>query len=250
MEESLLESLFLQNRLPSTLSVSTMSVTFRLGIIMDLQHISEHITLSTNRICTVDYQGVKNTIIDKQRKKNRKKKSPNFYNSMTLDVSVGHDDRTMHFKVFKNGSIQGAGCQNTQDGNYAIRVLVSDISRIVGERLTVQDLKINLINVNFKIGFSINRDTLYRLLLSIGESASYEKCKHAGVSVKFLPKGKDRPISIFVFESGSIVITGSKNEEHILEGYEFITSLINSHRSTIFKLPTQFMVERAMMLVG
>ena len=112
--------------------------------------------------------------------------------------------------------------------------------------LEVTDLKINLINVNFKIGYGVNRDILYRVLLSSGHSSTYEKCKHAGVGVKFLPKNKEKPISIFVFESGSVVITGSKNEHHILEGHHFIRSFIEEHKKEVFRVSPTLLLKRTM----
>ena len=265
---SVLDAHFKQDCLPTNLVVSTMSVTFALrgsfdptNEELDLQSLAETIPLSTSGVCCTDYKGLIRAAEGRPEKKPRKRKTHNFYNSMTMEVAVcaalsptGPPVRTMHVKLFKNGSVQGAGCKTTQDGDYAIqalrRALDCAISRAkmwkleVYRPLEVYNLKINLINVNFRLSHGINRDALYRLLVSLGETATYERCKHAGVGIKYLPCGKDKPISIFVFESGSVVITGSKNDDHILKGYEFITGLISSHRNKVFKLPSDALLQR------
>lgn len=245
-EPMYLDNLFLQDKLLPGLTVSTMSITFRLSRAMiDLEELANSLVLNDGGILTTDYQGIIRTIRTTKKKKKRKKH--NFYNSMTLEVSVGpNTDRAMHFKVFKNGSVQGAGCQSTCHGNHAIHALLQGLSSTLKCEFQISDLKINLINVNFKIGHGVNRDSLHRLLLSTGNITSYEKCKHAGVSVKFLPKDKARPISIFVFESGSVVVTGSKNENHILEGYDFIQSFINDHKDQVFKMSSTALLEKTL----
>lgn len=247
MEVPLLEKYFCEENLPSHVTVSTMSITFRLSLeSIDIATVCSDCILSTDAICSTDYKGVLCKAVGYEGKKPKKRKSHNFYNSMTLEVSVGQPKKVMHFKLFKNGSIQGAGCQSINQGNYAIRALVSTLQQVCGCTLDIRDLKINLINVNFKISHCVNRDNLHRLLKSIGIITTYEKCKHAGVGVKFLPPQKEKPISIFVFESGSIVITGSKNDDHINEGYRFITSLIEDYKSEVFKLKSADALQRAL----
>lgn len=253
-----LRDLFKQSELPQNLVVSTMSVTFAFEkkvdstpLSLDLQHISDSLMLCTSGICCTDYKGNLLAAEGRQNKKRKKRKAHNFYNSMTMEVAVcpthGSDvPKTMHFKLFRNGSIQGAGCKNTRDGDYAIGIVRESLERVLGVELNIIRLKVNLINANFKLGHGINRDALYRLLISIGESTTYERCKHAGVGVKFLPKDKDKPISIFVFESGSVVITGSKNEKHIMEGYRFITELVRKYYNEVFKLPSSTLLHRIM----
>lgn len=238
----MLQSIFAQDRLPSLLKVSTMSITFRISrAAVDLQHLANEMELDIRGVCTTDFRGELRTL---RTPKRRRRKKPNFYNSMTLEVSVGEGERVMHFKVFRNGSIQGAGCQSVQHGNYAINVLKKSLEAVMQCELELSDLKINLINVNFKMGHSINRDVLHRLLLSEGQVSSYEKCKHAGVGLKFLPKGKERPISVFIFESGSVVITGSKNEQHILEGYEYVCDFVRRHRQEVNRVSSSDLLER------
>lgn len=252
LPSGLLGQHFVESRLPKDLIVSTMSVTFAFSRVdsvenelMDLQSLASTIPLSTSGVCCIDYKGVLVQADGNTTRKARKRKTHNFYNSMTMDIAVSATDvRTMHFKLFKNGSVQGAGCKTTTDGDYAILALKSALESTLGIPLCVRNLKINLINVNFRIGYGINRDNLYRLLMFMGTQTNYERCKHAGVGIKYLPQNKDKPISIFVFESGSVVITGSKNEQHIIEGYKYINDLVSRHRSEVIKIPSAHLLEK------
>lgn len=259
---------FNQDILPSCLNVSTISLTFQLNTIVNLKNINEYMTISENDICSIDFEGNLRTVLPK--KKIKKRKSNNFYNSITLEIMVRKtqtvDDKiipskVINFKIFKNGGVQIAGCKNINEGNIAIQKLISRLSTNIGiesegkmqeitfteKPITVTDIKINLINVNFKLDFNINRELLYQVLLNDNIICYYEKCKHAGVCVKFNPPEKEKPISIFIFESGSIVITGSKNEQHILTGYKHVTKIIKNKKKQITKIPSELLMSNTMM---
>lgn len=105
------------------------------------------------------------------------------------------------------------------------------------ENVNVSDIynfKIRMINSNFHIGFLINRENLYELLSKGGIRCSFEPCIHACVNIKYNYKNKDT-ISIFVFESGSIVITGAKSKNHIVDAYKFITKVLYENYDNIVK---------------
>lgn len=245
--------------LPSNLNVSTISLTMQLNTNVILSNISKYMKIAENSICSIDFEGKKRTILEK--KKARKRKSDNFYNSITMEIMV-RANKVINFKIFKNGGVQIAGCKNIHEGNNAINILVKELSSTIGleveepvdqdsgtiphksikevsfidKQIDVDNLKINLINVNFKLDFELNREILYQILLNENIECYYEKCKHAGVCIKFTPPEKEKPISIFIFESGSVVITGSKNEKHIMSGYKYIMDLLLKHKKRITKI--------------
>jgi TATA-box binding protein (TBP) (component of TFIID and TFIIIB) len=245
------ESYFDESILPKNkMNISTISLSFQMNTIVDIDNISKYIELKKNGICSIDYKGKQKSINVKKKKKKRKEN--NFYNSITI-VIMGIASESINFKLFKNGGVQAAGCKNIIDGNFAIYTLVSELSKefaifdkttqkmtdvkFILQPIKVSDLKINLINVNLKLRFHINRESLHKILLSTNTPCSFEKCEHAGVKIKFTPSNKITPIHILIFESGSIVITGSKNEKHILESYNYVTNLIMSNKKEISKRP-------------
>ena len=77
---------------------------------------------------------------------------------------------------------------------------------------------------------------LYTIMQKLDITASFEPCTHACVNIKYIYKQKtqfEKKISIFVFESGSIIITGANNTEHILEGYKFINNILKEYKNDI-----------------
>lgn len=243
MAKYLNNSFFNESILPDHLNVSTISLSFQMNTIVNIDDVAKEVQLNPNGICSIDYKGNLNTLNDKKKKKKRKEN--NFYNSITIEI-MGCSDKSINFKIFKNGGVQAAGCKSMVDGDRAIQTLVNTLNpKYVTEPIRITDLKINLINVNFKLKFCVNREKLHKILLEECIPCAYEKCKHAGVKIEFVPENKESPISIFIFESGSIVITGSKNEQHILSGYNYITNLIKTHRESIFKIPYETLLENA-----
>jgi TATA-box binding protein (TBP) (component of TFIID and TFIIIB) len=253
------EEHFNESKLQSHLNVSTISLTFNLNTCVNLDHINRYMALNINDICSIDFEGKKNTLREKIKKK--KKKSDNFYNSITLEISP-QPNKYINFKIFRNGGVQVAGCKNIKEANITINSLIRRLSekvaifceddkklkdiQFIESPIEINKLKINLINVNFKIDFNINREVLYNILLSNIIECYYEKCKHAGVCIKYTPIDKIKPVSIFIFESGSIVITGSKNEKHIVESYNYITKLINDNSKKIIKQSSESMLDNVL----
>ena len=249
----LTENYFKQSVLPKNLVVSTISLTFKLGTNILIENINKYLELCKDDICTIDYNGNYRSIVD-EKKKNRK----NFHNSITIKIAVRYP-KLVNFKIFTNGAVQIAGIKSIEEGNIAINHLVRRLNETIGiynkdtgkleevrfieSEININNLQINLINVNFEVGYSINRDDLYRLLLSQSQECYYERCKHAAVSVKYKVADKKKPISIFVFDTGSIVITGSSNEEHIMESYNYITNLLSTNKSKIVKVSIDVILE-------
>jgi TATA-box binding protein (TBP) (component of TFIID and TFIIIB) len=57
------------------------------------------------------------------------------------------------------------------------------------------------------------------------------------VNIKFVPSDsrQGKKVSIFVFESGNIIITGAKTVNNILESYNYIKDFMNDHKSSVQK---------------
>lgn len=241
---------FDQDKLPAELNVSTISLTCHLGTNVNLSNIDQFMELDEKNICAVDYNGNYRTLIQEKKLK-KKPKRKNFHNSITLKLMV-RAPKVINFKIFTNGAVQIAGIKNVHEGNIAINSLVQRLSEVIGvfneslncieevrfieSDIKLSNLKINLINVNFEVDFKINRDDLYKILLAERQECYYERCKHAAVSIKYSTTDKKKPISVFVFESGAIVITGSTHEQHILKSYEFINNVLEKHKNNILKI--------------
>ena len=127
----------------------------------------------------------------------------------------------------------------------------------------IKDFKIVLINSDYYIGFNINREKLHNILYNKYQIySSYEPCIYPGVNSKYYwnedyfkndyqgkcqctvycngkgpgkGDGQCKKITISIFQSGSIIITGAHNHKQIITAYNFINNVINSDIQLIKK---------------
>lgn len=104
--------------------------------------------------------------------------------------------------------------------------------------MTVKDFKINMINSNYKVNINIDRDKLYCLLNKKKVKCSYEPCIRACVIIKYTPIEDNidqKVVSVFIFQKGNIIITGSRSRNHILSTYNYINDILLIHNDEITK---------------
>ena len=133
----------------------------------------------------------------------------------------------------------------------------------------IKDYKIVLINSDYYLGFEVKRDVLHELLtLKYNIFSSYEPCIYPGVNSKYYfntdnegaefegkcycdvycdgkgngnGNGKCKKITVSIFQSGSIIITGARNMEQIKKAHTFINNVINDNYENIKKDTHAFM---------
>lgn len=133
------------------------------------------------------------------------------------------------------------------------------------DTLRPSDLSIHLINSDFKVNMEIRRDLLYRLLVEdYSVICTYEPCIYPGVKIQYylnrdshntrsihkpgqctctggVCNGKGdgfttsncKKITISVFQSGCVLITGVTRKEHIDIGYDFIVGVLKRHERRV-----------------
>jgi len=100
--------------------------------------------------------------------------------------------------------------------------------------LKVTEFNIRMINSNCRVPFKINRDILFQLLKKDKVKCRYDPTSHACVNIRHDINSNDK-VSIFVFQSGSIIITGGKTIVDINKGYHYIMGIISKHYELIIK---------------
>lgn len=127
------------------------------------------------------------------------------------------------------------------------------------------DFNIHLINSDFKVNMEIRRDFLYNLLMDDFQViCTYEPCIYPGVKIQYYlnkdaniektdikkqgvcccqtpcdGKGDGftttscKKITISIFQSGCILITGVTSEKHIIIAYNFITNILKSNQDRV-----------------
>jgi hypothetical protein len=130
-------------------------------------------------------------------------------------------------------------------------------------RLTMKEYKVRLINCDFRVGFEIRRDQLLKCVCQRYKMAcSFEPCIYPGCKIQYwyntmYPEragvckcvsrcngkgsghgdGACKKITIAVFQSGCVIITGGQSDEQVRKTYEFVVSLLVTHMEEIRKRP-------------
>ena len=258
--------------LPNGINVSTMSASCKLNTIIDISNIENYLLLNKDDIITVKMSNDKIRTLETIKLKTKRKKKidiiqkldtskNHFYNQITVIIRISNgnykdlsDEPKINMKLFKNGSIQMSGCKTIKNINIALNKLVIRLSEVKAkiennkiiekkfienvEGLTIKDFKINMINSNYQLKMNIDRDKLYSLLNKKKIKCSYEPCIRACVIIKYTPIEDNidqKIVSVFIFQKGNIIITGSRSKSHILSTYNYINEILLTHTDEITK---------------
>ena len=225
-----------------------------------------------NDTVNLPYFGItyNNLDINLLKKKKYKKKKSKFFNCCSIIVK-SIDNSNVNIKLFKNSSVTMTGCKTPDSGLVAIRLLVNEIKKYseVSEsditELDVDDYQITMINANYSIGYKIDANKLFSIVKNdYNLYVSYEPDRYQGVKISYiwniLNKSKDgkchchdkectgkgknkdglglnrcKKVTIAVFKTGSVVITGAKMLDQTKDAYNFINSIIIKNSSKIIR---------------
>ncbi len=211
------------------------------------------------------------------------KKIPNFLNQVTLVISIGKiilNIMLFSSKDTKMGNFKIAGCKEDIDAHEATMILWQDyISQISGGWNILDPIwdpqpkflfRLVMRNVDFKLGFFIDREELNNLMNSpiYRDKVFMSQCEatgHTNVNIKMFankPKGylydclvmplnkeayfielnknpykpkkkkKDKHTTFIVFSSSEIILSG-RYEENMKEMYEFFVSEVIKNKKRV-----------------
>ena len=237
------------------LRVSTMTIISNIGSNIILDGLFKNLETDDN-IKYIEYGKLNKGVNTKKQRKPRKNvEKKYFYNQVTLHVEL---DKIINLKIFNNGKLQMTGVKNKTQADSVIDILISKLSSIDNKSdildnfdLKKKDFKIVLINSDFNIRFKINREILHRIVSSNGYYSSYEPSIYPGVNIKYYynhlyndgickctgacsGKGNGhgesdcKKITVAIFKSGKIIITGGQNKGQIVIAYNFIKDFIHN----------------------
>jgi TATA-box binding protein (TBP) (component of TFIID and TFIIIB) len=210
-------------------------------------------------------------VLKKITKKTKEKR--NFYNQTTFLVKTPLNERPVNIKIFSNGSISMTGCKQERDGFHALKGLVEDMKKFPtifyqpsdADVFDVSNYSITLINSDFSIGQRIDRTQLYKIAIEdYGLFATYEPTIYPGVKITYMWNAERleqntlgicqcssncllknrkkekannicKKITIAVFQSGKIIITGSNNMNQTNDAYDFIINILESNSSKLIR---------------
>ena len=188
----------------------------------------------------------------KKSKVPKKKGTDSFYNS--FDIKLGIVDykkepvihSNISIFIFPNGKVKIAGAKTINTIQITIDELINLIeldTDIPG--LLPENIKIQMICSDFKIkpiiknpeGWCIKQELLKNILVKeYSLSATFSALsRYPGINLKINSLiEKDKKISLLIFRSGSIIITGSKNAKDISNCYAFIINVISKNSEKLF----------------
>lgn len=236
-----------ENNFQSTdLSISTMTVCFQYNQHINLDNVNE--TLTKWGILVKRKKDAKKSKIKK------KKGTDVFYNPIDIKLVIVDREKDIRSNtsifVFPNGYIKVAGVKTIN----TIGILTEELTDIFlsipdsvadPESFAFDNVKIQMINTDFKVkpivedtdGWCLKQEDLKNILVNEHYlSATYSTlAKYQGINLK-IPSiiENDKNTSVFIFRSGSILITGAKNMKDIAYSYQYITEVISANSAVLF----------------
>jgi hypothetical protein len=161
-----------------------------------------------------------------------------FGNSCTFEYK---EKNMKSLKIFFNGQIQCSGVTCFSD-----IPIVSSTARLVVSVLLDIDIalvqtKLSFMNATFRLPFGINTTSMYDLLYPkfMGNIRMSPKI-YKRLTIEHHGQETSSKVSIMVFHSGSIVLTGAKNPTALINACSFILREINSGYDSVYTpLPPQ-----------
>lgn len=242
---------FNMNVIPNNVSVSSMSLACNLGILIKIDNIFKYMILEDDNIVAIkSSEGIRCLAEYKSKFKSINKNSKRLFNNQNTMIIRVDTDRFINIKLFNNGSMQMTGCKFLNDANIIInklikkfreKLIVKTDNKLMEidfvnniEELNITRFKIDLMISNFGVNYLINKENLFKILTDRNVLCRLSAI-HACVNIKYKLIDEDKFISIFVFQTGSLIITGAKKPEHIREAFNFIVKFLNENKSRIIK---------------
>lgn len=156
-------------------------------------------------------------------------KPTKFYNQITLNC-IDHNS-TKSVKIFPNGSIQVAGCSDLINCHRLIKEITFLLQYFDGDIKENLDYRVVMINSNFSLNYNINLlETSQHFSNTDGLfKVSFEPDRYSAVKVKFKPASDMKEVTVSIFSTGKIIITGAETLKEVAFAYNIVVNHINSN---------------------
>lgn len=161
----------------------------------------------------------------------RGKVKKNFFNQVTLNYE---DISKKSIKIFSNGKLQMTGLSSFVECNHVANMVLGWIIDTLSlSNIHMQNMYIGMINSNFSVYKSIDLHKLTNILNKMENVMSiYNPESYPAINMKYITA--TIKVSIFIFGTGNIVITGGKSLNDMKYAYKFIVDTLNIN-SFVFK---------------
>jgi len=222
-------------------------------------------------IVGLEYKNISVGEVKRKKKKQGEngEKKQKFYNQATIIIKPKPGGKNINVKFFLNGSTSMTGCQGENDGIMVMLNFIKEMKKYPEvfndekhrQSLDVVDYKVTMINADYSVGFKIDRAKLYQLLVeNYKVYVFYNPSIYQGVKISYMwndnnlfkdgvcqcqnkcrleknvrKKNSCKIVTISIFQSGNIIITGSSNIEQTMEAYEFINKILYDNYSLVVR---------------
>jgi len=203
---------------------------------------------------------------------NRKITTKSFFNQSTMVIRRKMDEekedqwKEVNVKLFANGGIQMTGVTSESFAYKTIEWLLQTLQALpqspFKEAPSIQRFSVQLINTDYALNKFINQDALHKILINEYNLFSMlEKTIYQGVNTKFFyntanpatgicqctvpckgqgmgeGNGQCKRITMSIFRTGRIIITGARQMKQIEAAYEFLNGVFDKHHATVLYTP-------------
>jgi TATA-box binding protein (TBP) (component of TFIID and TFIIIB) len=210
---------------------------------------------------------------------NRKITKKMFFNQSTLVVrrAIPGGFKEVNIKLFGNGSVQMTGINSEAFACETLQWLIDECTKLSETPFTkppvVNKMNIQMINSDFSLGTPLQNELIHSILRDrYGLFSIYEKTLYQGVDTKYYfnstraatadpgicdcptlcngqgkgdAVGECKRITISIFQTGNIIITGARHMDQIHEAFHFINKVFDKHEKEIVLAPAAPPAEEA-----
>jgi TATA-box binding protein (TBP) (component of TFIID and TFIIIB) len=177
--------------------------------------------------------------------------------------------KEVNIKLFGNGSVQMTGINSEEFARETLEWLINECAKLSETPFmkppAVNKMNIQMINSDFSIGVPIHSEAIHAILRDRYSLFSiFEKTLYQGVDTKYFYNtardqeadpgvcdcpthcsgqgtghgaGECKRITISIFQTGNIIITGARNMDQINEAHEFINRVFDRHEAEFVLAP-------------
>jgi hypothetical protein len=208
---------------------------------------------------------------------NRKVSTKTFFNQSTIILRrlvPGSTDsfKEVNIKLFANGGVQMTGIPSIEFAMGALQTLIDAIASLPQNPFKgpaqISKFNVQLVNSDYTIRFPVKRDELHTLLTrTYGLFSTNESTIYQGVNTKYYynkihankspmgvchckdtictgqgngeEEGQCKRVTLSVFQTGKIIITGARHMEQIMEVYHYFNNVLQKHAKDILRIPAE-----------
>ena len=180
--------------------------------------------------------------------------------------------KEVNIKMFANGGVQMTGIPSIEFATEALQSLIDAINTLPTNPFkeptaaAISKFNVQLVNSDYTIKYPVKREELHTLLTrTYGLFSTNESTIYQGVNTKYYynklhsdkePKGvchctdticsgqgngeehgQCKRVTLSVFQTGKIIITGARHIDQIMEVYHYFNKVLETHARSILRIP-------------